>query len=85
MRAPFAALLALLLASPLPAGAQGDEGMRPAAAAAAAGDGQEQADRADDLEARLTRVEGPVYVRLSGRADDAYVPAEADMPIAAGT
>jgi hypothetical protein len=59
--------------------------MRPAAAAAAAGEGEAQADQApDDSDARLTSVEGPVYLRLADQPEDAFIPAEADMSISSG-
>jgi hypothetical protein len=79
-------LLSILLLRPFPAWAQGDEGMRPAAAAAAsAEEGEALADQSpDDLDARLTAVEGPVYVRFSSLPEDSFIPAETDMSISSG-
>ena len=92
MRALTAWLLsaALILPGPATWAASPDQGVSPAGAAATSKDGETMGDQAaqeadnTDLEARLTAVEGPVYVHLADQPEEQYTAASVDMPVSAG-
>ncbi|MBI5243348.1 MAG: FecR domain-containing protein [Elusimicrobia bacterium] len=42
------------------------------------------AQEPEEIEARLTRLEGSVYVHTSAQAEEEFIPAEEDMPLEAG-